>query len=294
MRMVGQAVAARALPIAPDPMRWCLAAILAVTAYLAALGGLGLVALVDARRDWDRAIGDVLTLQLPADTSAARLEVVLALVRQTAGISGAQALHPSETARLLEPWLGKSVPVDILPLPRLVDIRMDPAAAVDLDGLQQRLESVAPEARLEDHRLWLAKLRSASSHLQAILVAVMIGAAVVTVVGAVVTASGTVVRNGERIALLHALGADDLDIARRLAIPAGGIALLGGTLGAFAAAGTWYLVSAAAASLGLAFATPALLDGRAVLLLAIIALASGVIAVTAAAVIAWRAIAWLP
>jgi cell division transport system permease protein len=280
--------------MAPDPMRWCLGAIVAVMAWLAALGGIGLIALADARRDWDRALGDVLTLQLPADTSAARLEVVLALVRQTTGVAGAQALDPAETARLLEPWLGKSVPIDLLPLPRLVDIHIGPPGALDLDGLQQRLKSVAPEARLEDHRLWLVKLLSASSRLQAIVIAAMIVAAAITTLAAVVTASGALTRNSDRLVLLHALGADDFDVIGRLVIPTGGIALLGGAVGALAAAGTWQVVTVATASLGLASAIPTVVDGRGILVLAVVTLASGIIAATAAALVARRALVRMP
>src|SRR4051812_21985069 len=50
--VAGWPAAAGALPIARDPVRWSLAAIAAVMAYLAALGGIGLIALGDARRDW--------------------------------------------------------------------------------------------------------------------------------------------------------------------------------------------------------------------------------------------------
>jgi cell division transport system permease protein len=292
--VAGWPAAAGALPIARDPVRWSLAAIAAVMAYLAALGGIGLIALGDARRDWQGALGGVLTLQLPAETSQARLEVVLALVRQTTGASGAQVLDPAEIARLLEPWLGTSVPLDILPLPRLIDIHVDPALAIDVEGLQQRLNSVAPEARLDDHRVWLFELLSVSSRLQAIVIAIIIAAATVTVLAALVTASSAVTRNGERIALLHALGADDFDIAARFVIPVIGMALLGGAVGALAAAGTWQIVAAAAGSLGFTSFSPTEADRRVMLLLAAATLAIPVIAATAAAIVSRRAVARLP
>jgi cell division transport system permease protein len=282
-----------ALPIARDWTRWSLAAIVAVMTYLAALGGIGLIALGDARRDWQGALYGVLTLQLPAEISQARLEVVLALVRQTTGVAGAQALDQAETARLLEPWLGKSVPVDILPLPRLVDVRIDPVLAIDIEGLQQRLKSVAPEARLDDHRVWLFELLSVSSRLQAIVIAIMIVAAIVTALVALVTASSALTRNGERIALLHALGANDFEIGARFVIPLIGMALIGGTLGALAAAGTWHVVAAAAGSLFTSF-SPSGADRRVMLLLAATTVATAVIAATAAAILSRRAVARLP
>src|SRR5260370_15973743 len=55
-------------------------------------------------------------MQPPAEPSAARTEMALAVLRQTPGIAGARLVDPAETKRLLEPWLGPSVPLDQLPL----------------------------------------------------------------------------------------------------------------------------------------------------------------------------------
>ena len=294
MTLLGWPTRPRALPIAHDPARWCLVAIVAVMAYLAAIGGIGLIALGDARGDWDRALGNTLTLQLPADTSAARLEVVLALLRQTSGVTGVQALEPPEIARLLEPWLGKSVPVDIMPLPRLVDIRIGRAGALDVDGLRQRLQSAAPGAQLEDHRLWLTRLLSATSRLEAIVAVVVIAAAVVTALTAVVTAGANLGRNDELVALLHKLGADDLDIGGSLVIPAVGMSLLGGAIGALAAAGTLQVIAAAAGTLDLPSIVPAVTGLRVILLLIAVTFATGIIAAAAVALVARRQLTRLP
>jgi cell division transport system permease protein len=277
----------RALPVVQDATRWYMAAIVAAMAYLAALTGIGLVALGEARGEWEGALGGTLTLQLPADASQARLEVVLALLRQTPGVSVAQTLGPAETARLLEPWLGNGVPVDILPLPRLIDIRIDAAGAADLDVLQQRLKSVAPEARLEDHRLWLARLVSVSATLRAMAGMVIAAAAIIAALSAVVAVSAALARNRERIVLLHTLGAEDLDITARFAIPSAGAGLLGGAAGVLVAAATWQGFAGAAGSLGLALA-PAVADRRVILLLVVVTAASGLIAAAMAAAVVRR------
>ena len=294
MTLPGWPTRPRALPTAHDPARWYLLAIVAVMAYLAALGGIGLIALGDARGDWDRVLGDTLTLQLPAETSAARLEVVLALLRQTSGVAGAQALEPPEITRLLEPWLGKSAPVEIMPLPRLVDIRIGRTGALDLAGLQQRLQSVAPGAQIEDHRLWLARLLSATSRLEAIVAVVVIAAAAVMALTAVMTASANLGRNNELVALLHALGADDLDIGGSLVIPAIGMGLLGGAIGALAAAGTLQVIAAAARTLDLSSIVPAVTGLRVILLSIAVTLATGIIAAVATALVARHELARLP
>ena len=62
-----------ALPVGGDPTRPLLFWLFALSGYLAALCGLVLVLLGGEMREWNRSLGDSLTLQIPADTSAARL-----------------------------------------------------------------------------------------------------------------------------------------------------------------------------------------------------------------------------
>lgn len=284
----------RPLLTSRDPARWSLVAVIAVTAFLAALAGIGLIALHDARRAWGDALGGALTLQLPADTSQARLEVVLALLRQAEGVTGAQVIDSVQAARLLEPWLGKSAPVDLLPLPRLIDIRIDHAGAADLEGLQQRLKSVVPEAQLEDHRLWLARLLAASSRLQGVGAAIVAVAAVVAGLSALVVVANSFERNRERIALLHALGAEDRDIAGPFVMPAAAFGLISGAIGAAAAIGAWAVLAGIANDLEFPSFAPAVTDRAVLLELAGTVLASGIIAAGAAVLSARRALLRLP
>ena len=114
------------LAFAPDTTGLLLAAILALVCYLAALGGFTLVLLADDARAWNRSLGISLTLQIPAETSAPRIEMAVALLRQTSGIASVRALDAAEIARLLEPWLGTAAATDTLPIPRLVDVQIEP------------------------------------------------------------------------------------------------------------------------------------------------------------------------
>lgn len=284
----------RSLPIPRNAGRWHLAAIVAVMAYLAALCGVEVIALNDARAGWNRTLDGTLTLQLPPDTSPARLEVVMALLRQTPGVTAAQPLQPAETARLLEPWLGKSVPVDIMPLPRLVDVRINPGAAPDLAGLQQRLHEVAPEAQLQDHRNWLTRLLGLTSRLRIVAVGIVVATIIVAAMTAAAAAAGGFARDADRIMLLHALGAEELDIGRALVIPAAGLGLLGGAIGAVAAAVTVRALARSMQSLGVSSVAPALGDYRILALLALVVLAGCIVVAAAAATVTWRHLLRLP
>src|SRR5262249_17245079 len=135
----------RDLPLGRDEAMRFLPWVLALTAYVMGLGGIGLIALHATLHAAEDSLAATMTVQIPADGTRARLETVLARLRQTKGIASVQPLEPAETARLLEPWLGPKVALDQLPVPRLVDVHLDPASGPDLTMLRRQLASVLPE-----------------------------------------------------------------------------------------------------------------------------------------------------
>src|SRR5436305_7998661 len=183
--------------------------IVAVTGYLAAIGGLALVLLSDDLQVWNRSLGNSLTVQIPAEASAPRIETILAMLRQTAGIRGVRLLEPAETAKLLEPWLGPAAATATLPVPRLVDVQVDPDAAIDSADLRQKLSSIVPGAQLDDHRQWLDNSRHTAIRLEGLIA---IGIAVVALSTAASAAALTRARlaaHHPTLELLHLIGAAD-------------------------------------------------------------------------------------
>jgi len=208
---------------------------LALIAYLATLGGLMLVLLGDDLRAWNRSLNDSLTLQIPAETSAARIETSLALLRQTPGIAELRLLDQAETARLLEPWLGPAAAPETLPIPRLIDIRTEPGAAVDLPDLRQKLAAITPGAQLDDHRPALTIHRRAATRLAILIV---LGIAAVAAFALVLSAAMTKLRlllHRGAVELLHLIGAADADLAWPVQLAALRQGLVGGAIGAVAA-----------------------------------------------------------
>jgi cell division transport system permease protein len=223
------------IAFARDSTGLLLAAMVALIAYLVAFGGFVLVLLGDDIRAWNVSLSNSLTLQLPAETSSARLEMSLALLHQTPGIAAARMLEPGETARLLEPWLGPAAATETLPVPRLVDIRVEPGTPVDIADLRQKLASVVPDMQLDDHGASLGAHRRAALGL-AILIAV--GLAIVAVLAVALTAALTNLRlavHRATMELLHLLGAEDAAIAWPVQITALRDGLVGGAIGAAAA-----------------------------------------------------------
>lgn len=292
--------ARRALPLGPDPSARFLPWILALLVYVAGLGGIGLIVFDASLRASEQAFATTLTLQVPAETSDARLETVLALLRQTHGIVSVHLLEPAEAARLLQPWLGTSVSLDELPVPRLVDLRIDPAAEPDIAALRQQLASVVPDARLDDHRLWPRAAHAVARRIEGIVAAGIVLALLLIAVSAAFAVHSAVMVGRSAIELLHLLGAADSAIAGGFAIRSLRQGLLGGAIGAVAALLTILALSGAGAIVQLpsppAANGPAirLADLRALAILAGLVPAAGLIAMATAWVAVTRRLARMP
>ncbi len=140
-------------------------------------------------------------------------------------------LTPAETAHLLEPWLGPSVPFADLPMPRLVDLRTDPAKTIDLATLRKHLASVVPGARLDEHRAWLQGLHAAALRLDLILAAGLAVALALVATSAAATTRSALIAHHSLIDLVLLLGAADSAIASPFAVRALRLGLLGGVIG---------------------------------------------------------------
>jgi cell division transport system permease protein len=279
------------LPLGRDEAARFLPWVFALMVYVAAMAGVGLVVLYDTLHAADRSLGATLTLEVPADTSEARLETVLAALRQTRGVLAVHLLEPAETARLLEPILGSPVTLDGLPVPRLIDVGVDPDGSIDFTTLRQHLASLVPEARLDDHRAALVGVRAASRRLAGILAAAIAAALLL-----IAASAGFTGRLGRAGALLHDLGAADGDIARPLAKRSLRLGLLGGVIGAAAALVTILAVGGADAVIRLPapVATMGIGDWRLWAVLAGSVLAACIIAMTGARVTVMRRLARMP
>ena len=227
------------LPLRQDASGRFLPWIIALMVYLATTGGITLIWLGDALGNWDAALTSTLTLQLPADTSPPRIEMSLGVLRQTTGVISARLLDQAETGKLLEPWLGNSVPLASLPLPHLVDVRVDPHVAIDYATLRKQLDSIIPNAQLDNNRTWLGDIREFALRIEGIITAgvlVVVTLLIVTIV--VFTARIGLAIHRSVIELLHLLGAQDAYIARQFQVHALWLGLRGGIIGGLAAAVT--------------------------------------------------------
>jgi cell division transport system permease protein len=164
---------------------------------------------------WSDALERTATVRLsaPEDQIDLQTAAVLEVLTTTPGITSARALTDDEQRALLEPWFGPDLPVDALPLPRLIELTED-GAGYDAEGLRQRLAAEAPGAVLDDHTRWRRPLAVAADRLRllGLLSIGLIAAATAAMI--TLAANAALAANAQVIRVLRLVGARDAYIAR--------------------------------------------------------------------------------
>lgn len=163
---------------------------------------------------WSEALAKASTIRIsaPADQLDAQSRAVEAVLRSTPGIASFRVLTLDEQAALLEPWLGAGLPLDSLPVPRLIEV-IETDAGYEADGLRLRLSAEAPGAVLDDHTSWRAPLVQAASGLRllGLFSLVLIGGATAAMIS--LAAQAALAANRQVIEVLRLVGARDTYIA---------------------------------------------------------------------------------
>lgn len=164
---------------------------------------------------WSRALAQTATVRIsaPPEQMEEQTALVLDVLRTTPGIESAREMEIGEKAALLEVWLGPDLPLDTLPLPRLIEVTETPAGP-DRQGLRLRLSAEAPGAVYDDHTRWRAPLVAGAARLQVLasVSLLLIGAVVAAMV--TLAASAALATNAQVIRVLRLVGAQDRFIAR--------------------------------------------------------------------------------
>ena len=196
-----------------------LVVVVAIMAFLASLT-LGVVVLIGERANtWSAGLASEVTVQVrPNETwDAVAMETALAevvtVLEATPGVRGAEIQSTQDAARLLEPWLGTGFDPQTVPLPRLVKVLIDRDQAPDMVSLALAVQGAVPEASLDDHRVWVARLTRMAG------VSVLIGAGILglmlvaTALIVVFATRAAMAGNREIVEVLHFVGAEESYIA---------------------------------------------------------------------------------
>lgn len=181
---------------------------------------------------WSDALAKSLTIRItaPIDQMDAQTLAVMEVLATTPGVKEARPLSDEEQRALLEPWFGANLPIERLPIPRLIEVIED-GEGLDAEGLKARLKGEAPGATLDDHARWRAPLVSAASRLRALGWVAMLLITALSGVVITLAASAALAANAQVIRVLRLVGARDIYIARAFVRRYTIRALLGAAIG---------------------------------------------------------------
>ncbi len=164
---------------------------------------------------WSDELARTATIRIsaPSEQMAAQVAATLKVLDQTPGIAASRALDDAEQRKLLEPWFGPDLPIDTLPVPRLIEIVEDPEG-FDAESLRLRLRAEAPGAILDDHTRWRRPLIAAAGRLRTLgwLALALIAGSLAAMV--TLAASASLAANAKVIDVLRLIGARDSFVAR--------------------------------------------------------------------------------
>ncbi|OUD10095.1 cell division protein FtsX [Marivivens niveibacter] len=163
---------------------------------------------------WSAELARTSTLRIsaPADQLAAQEAAAVRVLETTPGVASAKPLTTEEQQALLEPWFGPDLPVETLPIPRLIEI-IEEGDGYDPAGLRARLQAEVPGAILDDHTRWREPLIAAANRLRLLATVAILLIAAAT--GAMITlaAQAALAANAQVIRVMRLVGARDLYIA---------------------------------------------------------------------------------
>ncbi|WP_102109974.1 cell division protein FtsX [Oceaniglobus roseus] len=164
---------------------------------------------------WSRELAQSSTVRISAPESqvAVQTEAALRVLRSTSGVESARALAPAEQQALLSPWFGPDLPVDVLPIPQLIEV-VETSGGYDAEGLRLRLKAEAPGAVLDDHTRWRRPLIEAAGRLNLLALASILLIALTMVAMITLAANAALSANAQVIRVLRLVGARDSYIAR--------------------------------------------------------------------------------
>ncbi|NJO38447.1 MAG: hypothetical protein HC871_13635 [Rhizobiales bacterium] len=160
---------------------------------------------------------------------------ILRVLEEAREVASATVVGDDELQDLIEPWLGERREGEDLPLPRLIDVTLDPIGQPDLRTLEQRLREVVPDATIGIQEVSEDRGQRQAAFFRIVGIAIGILLLLCSLAIVTVVTSLSLAMHNDTVKLLRYMGAQDGYLARqfeRFALQSG---LRGGIIGFFLA-----------------------------------------------------------
>ena len=189
---------------------------------------------------WQQGVSESLTVQINTYDEAGNfrgdavnedIEKALSVIRTTPGVKEANPLNETQMSDLMAPWIGADVNLNDLPLPKLIDVAIDPDNPPFLEQLKMDLSIQVPNATLDSHRIWLTQLVRLSNRILQLIAFILILLILTVIFTVGYTTKASLKIQEPIIRLVHMMGAKDLYITNKYAWRTLKRAFCGGLLG---------------------------------------------------------------
>ena len=264
------------------PTPWVIAIMVALT-VIAAATGLALRNIANAAA-MDVAGGvTVQIIEAQGSARQAQAQAAVSALRAVPGVRAARLVPQGEVDDLLTPWLGAAGDQELVPVPALIDVRLDgPARPARLEALRGALRRAAPAARVDAQSGWLAPVFEAINSLRWLATAMVALLAVALAAAVLLSARSALGAHRQTIEIVHNLGGTDGQIARIFQRSIGLDAALGSTVGLVFGLGAVLALGSRFAALGAGLIAGGALGPREWIVLALVPLGAVVLAVLTA------------
>lgn len=215
-----------------------LVTVVAIMTFLAGLTAGTAMLIANAADGWRGEVAREMTIQVRPVTGRdldADVASALDAAHAIPGIADVYAYSKAQSEALLTPWLGSGLDLSELPVPRLIVVKLDPKAALDVDALRKAVLNKVPNATIDDHRLWLQRLSIMAGTVVVIAFVIFALVMVAMVLAVGFATRGAMAGNREIIEVLHLVGAADGYISRQFQRHFFRLGLRGGLIGGGAA-----------------------------------------------------------
>ena len=194
---------------------------------------------------WLRNIASEITVQVePRDKVDVERTVreVVELLQKQPGIRAAKAKSVAQSTEGLKQWLPRIDELQWLPVSRLIAVEIDPTTRPDIEAIKRQLEQQYKGVTLDDHRKWMAGIRTVtrSFALGGIAILFLVGAATTAII--VSATRSSMASNREIVEVLHFVGATDRFIAGEFQSHFLRLGIRAGIVGALPAAAMFFVM----------------------------------------------------
>lgn len=241
------------LPLQDDSSNLFLQIMISIAVFLFGVTLAGVLSINSMLAAWNESILGSLTVQImpindvnqeqAAAETLAQQEKAVELLKSKPEVEKVTPLNNAQLQKLIQPWLGDGVAVSDLPIPRLIDVKLKLGAEVDFLRWSEELAETAPQASLDNHKLWLNKLIKFADGLKVLALAVLTLVVLITS-GAIFYCTQTSLGLHKYIIeILHLMGAKDTYVAQQYAKRTAWLGFLGGLYGLVLAIPTIFVIA---------------------------------------------------